>query len=200
MRINLANRITLVRIFLVPALAIAMLDGRHVLALGVFVLAAVSDAADGIVARRLRQRTTLGAILDPLADKALILTAFVLLGRRQEPYLSLPQGLVALVIFRDVLIVVGVAVIHLVTGHVRWEPSWISKVNTNVQIYTVVTITLANALTSLGVGGAPLGALGALLQALIWTTAVTTSASGLDYAIRGVWMLSEQTSALNREE
>jgi cardiolipin synthase len=192
-KINLANRLTLLRIFLVPGLAVAMLDGRHVLAFALFAVAAVTDAIDGIVARRLNQRTTLGAILDPLADKALLLTAFVLTGSEQDPFIGLPNWLVAAVVFRDILIVVGVGVIHLLTGHVRWGPSWISKVTTNAQIYTVAAALLANCLIGLGAADGAIAALRWLLHVLIWATLVTTVASGLDYTIRGARMLSEHT-------
>jgi cardiolipin synthase len=195
-KINLANRITLARIFLVPLLAVALLYHANDIALAIFIVAALTDAADGIVARRLNQRTTLGAILDPAADKAMLLTAFILMAQQPEPHISLPHWIVAIVVSREVLIIVGIGIIHLVTHHITWGPSWLSKVNTNAQIFTVVTVALANALIDHGVGSGIIVPLEGLLGALISVTLVTTVASGVDYTLRGVRMLSEQTDAL----
>jgi len=191
LRINLATRLTLLRIFLVPIIAIAMLYDRHGFALALFVFAAITDAADGIVARRWRQRSMLGAILDPLADKAMLMTAFILMGRETEPFVSLPMWLIAAVVFRDALIVVGLGVMHMLGVVVKWGPTWISKVNTNAQIYTVAAAMIANALIERSLWPSVLGVFLALLQGLIWATLITTAASGLDYTIRGVRMLSE---------
>ncbi len=193
MNIGLANWITLLRLFMVPAMAVALIEERHVLAFALFIAAAISDAVDGIIARCLSQRTTLGAILDPLADKALLLTAFILTAINHPPFASLPVWLVVAVVFRDIHILAGIAIIHLITGHVRWGASWMSKINTNVQIYTIVAILLINALRELEIDGGLITLIAWILSALIWATLVTTIASGIDYTIRGVKMLSEQT-------
>jgi cardiolipin synthase len=191
LNINLATRITLARIFLVPLLAVMLVQRRYDVALGVYVVAALSDALDGIVARRMNQRTTLGAILDPLADKAMILTAFILLGQASEPHLALPAWLVIFVVFRDLYIVVGIGVFHMIHGSVPWGASWISKVNTVAQIMTVLAALIANAMIEQGWAGVTLQALEMLLTAMIWLTLTTTIVTGIDYTLRGVHILSE---------
>lgn len=191
MRLNFATRLTLLRIFLVPVIAVAMLYDHHALALGLFALAAVTDAADGIIARRWHQRSTLGAILDPLADKALLMTVFILMGGEKPPFVDLPTWLIAAVIFRDALILVGLGVMQQLGVTVRWGPSWISKVNTNAQIFTVAAAMVANALIEAALWPALLGLILALLTGLIWATLATTVASGLDYTLQGIRMLGE---------
>lgn len=193
--LNLANSITLFRIFLVPALALMMLEGHHVWAVAVFAVAAVTDALDGIIARHWNQRTTLGAILDPLADKMMLVTAVVLLGLEESPYFSFPLWLVVAVVFRDVEIMLGVLLIHVHTGSVKWGPSWLSKGNTVAQILAVLTAMLGNALIQMGVEGGALSALRSALPVMIGIALVTTVSSCVDYTLRGMRHLGE-TEAL----
>ena len=168
---NLANLITLGRLLAVPLAVWLILDARLTEAFFLFLLAGVSDAVDGFIAKRYDQRTEFGAVLDPLADKALLVSLYVTLGIAQY----LPAWLVILVVFRDVLIVGGFILAKLLVLPLRFAPLYISKINTGLQI-VLVAYTLAR--LGLGFGGE------ALMTVLVWLTAATTVASGSAYLVR----------------
>jgi cardiolipin synthase (CMP-forming) len=168
---NVPNLITLGRLLAVPAAVWLILDGELTVAFVLFVLAGVSDGVDGFVAKHYDQRTELGALLDPIADKALLVSVYVTLGI--DSYL--PAWLVILVVFRDVLIIGGFVVIRLLDQPARWRPLIISKINTGLQIALVAVL-----LARLGLGLADFG----LVRVLIWTVAATTILSGAAYLIR----------------
>jgi len=128
--VSLPNIITLVRLLAVPLVVWLILQDRSVVAFWVFIGAGLSDAIDGFLARQLDLRTTLGTYLDPLADKALLVSVYVALGLTTY----LPDWLVILVVFRDVMIIGGVVLVALITGLLEMRPLWISKVNTTMQI------------------------------------------------------------------
>lgn len=169
---NLPNAITLLRLLLVPVTIWLILSEFYVTAFWVFVVAGVSDGIDGFLARHLNQKTLLGAILDPIADKALLVSIFVTLGIKDH----LPIWLVVLVVFRDVLIVGGYLLGHLLGRPSEVRPLWISKANTAAQI--------ALAAVALWEWTQP-RALGPVVDGLIWITAVTTTISGIAYIV--VW-------------
>jgi cardiolipin synthase len=166
--LNLPNLITLGRLLCVPLAIWLILGERYGLAFWVFVAAGVSDALDGWIAKRWDQRTPLGALLDPIADKALLAAVYITLGFAGE----LPHWLVILVVLRDLLIVVGYLLSH---GANAPEPLFISKVNTLVQIALV---------------GFVLARLGLdideqlVTSSLIAAAGVTTVWSGLSYLVR----------------
>ncbi len=132
------NIISIFRILLVPPVALALLEMRYGLALGLFLLAGISDGLDGYLARRYDWTTTLGAMLDPVGDKLLMVTSFLVLGWLGD----LPWWLVILVILRDVVIVTGAVFYRFLIGEVIFDPLLISKINTVCQIL-LVTVTLA---------------------------------------------------------
>jgi len=140
-----ANKITIVRILLVPFFVVEVLNyvgqGRelhHVLAIAAFLAASVCDGVDGYIARRYNQRSELGAILDPLADKLLLVAGIVLLSLHHEQYLPhLPLWLTATVISRDVLLLIGMVVIYYACGKVTVKPHVIGKVATVLQMVAV---------------------------------------------------------------
>lgn len=134
--ITIPNVITVVRLMLVPVAIDGLLDGRFGLAFWVFLIAGVSDGIDGWIARRFDQRSELGAFLDPIADKALLVSIFVVLGLVG----ILPTWLVILVVSRDVLIVGGVVVSWMLGRQVPIHPLMISKANTSVQIVFVALV------------------------------------------------------------
>jgi cardiolipin synthase len=140
-----ANQLTLLRMFLVPVFALCMLYRFPGWALVTFCIAGVTDAFDGWVARRAGQPTTLGAWLDPMADKLMLTSSFVVLT---IPGLGLanrlPFWLTALVISRDVLIVVTVAIVNLAIGRRTFRPSMFGKVATGTYIVTAVIAMLFN--------------------------------------------------------
>lgn len=135
---TLPNAITVARIIIVPAFVVAFVNNRLDMALALFVLAGASDALDGFLARVLRQRTKLGAMLDPVADKLLLVTAYTCLGLGG----LVASWLAVLVISRDVMLVGGLALLHFWGVNVRDQirPSWLSKFNTTAQIVLVIAI------------------------------------------------------------
>jgi cardiolipin synthase (CMP-forming) len=135
---TLANLITFARLIAVPVVIYALLTGQLGLAFGLFLAAGISDGIDGYIARRFNQRTELGAYLDPLADKALLISVYIVLAFLAE----LPLWLVMLVVSRDILIVVAVLVSSLMTRPVAIAPIFVSKANTAAQI-ALATLVLA---------------------------------------------------------
>lgn len=140
--LTLANQLTLLRMAMIPAFAILLVYGYVGSALVVFGLAGLTDLFDGLIARRAGQKTTLGAWLDPAADKLLLLTTFVVLTLPLDHLTHrIPLWLTLLMIGRDVGIVVTVAVVNLAIGRRTFHPSWLGKVATATFILTgVVTL------------------------------------------------------------
>ncbi len=128
--LTIPNLITLLRFVLVPAVIYAMLLGRMDWALAGFVVAGVSDGLDGFIARQFNQRSALGAYLDPMADKLLLVSVFVVLGLMGE----LPLWLVIAAVSRDALIVTAVLLSTVMGNPVEMKPIFVSKANTAVQI------------------------------------------------------------------
>jgi cardiolipin synthase (CMP-forming) len=128
--LNLPNLITIGRILLVPVIVWAIGSGQMQIAFLVFLIAGVSDAVDGFLAKRLSMTSDLGAHLDPLADKALIVSIYVALGITE----AIPRWLVILVVSRDILIVGGVMLAWFVGKPMRVKPVLVSKLNTAAQI------------------------------------------------------------------
>ena len=168
---DIPNLISALRIILVIPAAWLMLVSRFDMALAVILIAGLSDGLDGYLARRFRWRSRLGGLLDPLADKLLILAVYATLG-----WLALlPWWLVALVLLRDVVIVTGAVAYHVLVASLEAEPSFISKFNTVAQILlglVVIAMQIEPFMPSQGVW---------LLMGLV---TVTTLASGIDYVWR----------------
>lgn len=152
--VTLPNALTVVRMVLIPVFVGALYYQRFGWALAIFVVAGVTDGLDGLFARRFNQYSPLGQILDPIADKMLLVTSFVTLSLPSimEPsalvqphprHLPVPFWVTAAVISRDIFIVVGAAAINVVTGFRRFRPSWLGKANTAVQIAAVVLVLVA---------------------------------------------------------
>lgn len=169
--LNLPNLITLARLLSVPLTIWLILNDSYATAFWVFVCAGASDALDGFIAKRFDCRTELGALLDPVADKALLGSVFVALGLAG----LLPSWLVILVVFRDLLIVGGFMLIQTSTSPRQFDPLYISKINTLMQI-AVVAFVLAR----LGFEFAD----GEVTRFLVAAAGVTTVLSGLSYLVR----------------
>jgi cardiolipin synthase (CMP-forming) len=137
---NIPNTITLLRVLLVPLLAWFLLHGEYVAAVWVLLGAGISDALDGFIARRLNQLTYLGSILDPLADKFLIIVSACILALLG----LLPWWLTAVILLRDLIIVAGAIVYYLRAGSIEMNPSIPSKANTLVQT-CLIFLVLGNA-------------------------------------------------------
>jgi len=147
--VTVPNLLTVFRMVLIPVFASLLFYQRFVLALIVFIVAGVTDGLDGLLARRFDQRSQLGTILDPIADKLMLVTAFVVLSMRAvfpqplPPHLPVPFWVTVAVISRDVFILVGAAAINIVTGFRGFRPSMLGKINTTVQIIAIAAIIFA---------------------------------------------------------
>lgn len=168
----LPNLITLGRLLAVPLAVWLMLTDRLAAAFWLFLAAGISDAIDGYLARRLKARSELGAYLDPLADKCLLVSSYVTLGH--EGHIEI--WLVILVVFRDVIIIGGAILYHTLTQSLTMQPLLISKLNTVLQIALIGVV-----LAELGLGiGSP-----EITQWLSYAVAASTLASGGAYV--AVW-------------
>lgn len=135
---TLANKITLLRILLVPVFVITLLYGPPVPALALFVFLALTDVLDGALARRLNQRTTLGTFLDPVADKLLLGATFLILSVQGK----IPTWVFVVVFSRDLLILLGWNLIYILTKTSTVEPRWLGKSTTAVQMAAVSVLLL----------------------------------------------------------
>jgi cardiolipin synthase len=170
--VNPANLISLARLIAVPVVVWAIITGELGLAFAIFVLAGLSDAVDGFVARHFTGQSVFGSYLDPLADKALLTSVYVALGH--EAYL--PVWLVILVVFRDILIIGGVMLLFtLGKGGAKMHPLLISKINTAAQII-LAAATLGGQATGMA---QPM-----IIAILVAIVAVTTVLSGTSYLVQ----------------
>ena len=147
--VTLPNVLTVFRMVLIPIFVSLLFYQRFILALAVFVVAGLTDGLDGLLARRFDQQSQLGTILDPIADKLMLVAAFVVLSMRgvfPQPlpkHLPVPFWVTVVVISRDVFIIVGAAAINIMTGFRGFRPSWLGKLNTTVQIVSIAAIIFA---------------------------------------------------------
>jgi cardiolipin synthase (CMP-forming) len=176
---NIPNLLTLLRIILVPVIVILLIQGLFLKALIVFVVAALSDVLDGFLARILRQKTALGAYLDPIADKALLASSFVTLSILHV----IPGWLAVIVISRDVIILLGIAVLSMMSISVNIRPTFVSKITTALQLSTVLIVLYDLSMPD---------SFHDLWQtAFFWLTALLTIISGLDYMMRGQKLMNQ---------
>jgi cardiolipin synthase len=171
---QLPNLITISRIALVPVLILLLKDEQYAASLAVFVIAGVSDGLDGYIAKRFHFQSRLGSILDPIADKILLLCSYVMLVLLNH----IPFWLMLTVVFRDLLIVGGYLIYTSMIGPVQMNPSWLSKFNTFLQIALVIIILGQQAL---GLVYAP------LVELLIYGVLLSTVASGVHYL--WIWLV-----------
>jgi cardiolipin synthase len=184
--INIANGLTAMRVLLVPLFVYLLMAGREKGALVVFAVCGLTDGLDGLLARRLRQRTLVGAYLDPIADKLLMATAFIVLA-----YIKVvPLWLTILVISRDLFILVGSSLYLLLIDSTDVRPTAISKLNTAVQIVTVVYF-LAYAAFPVVSRLLPAGEGSLVPPLVIGLCAMTTAVSGAQYLYMGIRTLSD---------
>lgn len=169
---GLANWLTIVRILLVPVLVICLAYNRAILALSTFIVAGVTDTMDGYIARTRGTKTRLGAFLDPLADKLLLIASFVTLTYKFPKIL--PFWLTVIVLSRDLLLTVVVVLIMLTGGQLNPTPTWLGKLTTVVQMLTVGV-----ALWVVG-GGHDFWL---MRKSLLVLTAVLTVGSGIQYLV-----------------
>jgi len=189
-----ANKITILRMLLIPFFVVEVLyhvkAGKPVhrwLAVSCFGLASVLDGVDGYIARRYHQRSELGAILDPLADKLLLVSGIIVLSFDQTPWLAtIPLWLTGTVIGRDILLLVGMVVIQMTVGHVQVRPRMLGKIATVLQMVVVLWILLRWD--------------GPWLSVWMIGAGVCTGGSGLLYVWDGVRQLGAHPSASAKSE
>ena len=170
--LTIPNLITLFRIILTPLFIIFLIQGNYRKAFVVFVLAGVSDLADGLIARTWQQKSRLGSYLDPLADKLLMAASFVTLSI----YHQIPSWLTVVVLSRDVILAVGVVIFRLADIPLVVRPSLAGKWTTTFQLITVGFVLL-NKIWAFP----PL-----VLPVFFWVTGALTTISGLQYFFRGI--------------
>jgi cardiolipin synthase (CMP-forming) len=172
--LTVPNLLTLLRMALIPVFASLLYYGYSATALAVFVIAGISDGVDGFIARRFKQESELGTIMDPIADKLLMTTAFIILTMpnvmRPARHLPVPFWVTAAVIGRDVLIVTVAGAINVMTGFRGFKPSWLGKVSTFVQVVAVGLILLS-----------PVAGLSFYLPTVYTTVAFFAVVSGIHY-------------------
>lgn len=175
---NIPNILTLLRIIMVPVIVILLIQGSFLKALLVFVAAGLTDILDGFLARVLHQQTELGAYLDPIADKALLISSFLTLSILH----IIPGWLAVIVISRDCIILLGISVLTIMSISVEIRPAFVSKVTTALQLITV--------LLSLSALCLPGGIREMWLLPFYWATAFVTIVSGLNYMARGMKIIN----------
>lgn len=178
-----ANQLTLCRLLAVPCVVILVLYGYSGWALITFTIAGITDALDGVIARRSGQRTSLGAFLDPMADKLLLVSTFVVLTLEREPPMPnvIPVWLTVLVISRDVVIVLTVAVVNLSLGKREFHPSTLGKIATVLYVLTCAFTLLFNSL----------GRSSGIVDFMVYAALVVTVASGLHYILHVARLVNE---------
>ncbi|MCH7865379.1 MAG: CDP-alcohol phosphatidyltransferase family protein [Proteobacteria bacterium] len=184
---NVPNLITLARLFSVPVVVWLILDGDMLVAFWVFLVAALSDAADGIIAKQFDSETVFGAFLDPIADKALLVSVYLTLGH--QGYLE--TWLVIMVVFRDLVIVGGAILFHTVTLSLTMQPLLISKVNTFMQLVLAIIV--------LGMEGFKMVD-GMAIDIIAYIVVVTTVWSGVGYVVKWSRRAAAMETAGDREK
>lgn len=175
--LNLPNILTLIRILITPLFIICLIKGAYQMALLLFTLAGVTDGLDGLLARLLNQKTTVGAYLDPIADKLLLVSAFVTLAIQR----MIPAWLTVVVISRDVLIIIGIAILEVSKVAYRIQPSMVSKCTTVSQLATIFLLLLS----------VQTAIVEHALLPVFWLTTALSIASGLHYIYLGIQIMPD---------
>ena len=185
--LNLPNCLTLIRILTIPVFLEFLAYHLYREALWVFIFGGFTDFLDGFVARRMKQQTALGAYLDPVADKLLVISSFIMLAAIE----GIPMWLTVVVIARDILILTGFATIYvLVEERLQVKPTRIGKWSTTLQLLTLgiaVGLLYDPKLFSMRV-----------LDLFVWSTALATIVSGCQYLYRGLVWLQNQAPSIGR--
>ncbi|MBZ5497900.1 MAG: CDP-alcohol phosphatidyltransferase family protein [Acidobacteriia bacterium] len=186
MLLTYANQLTILRMIFVPCFVLLLIYGHPRSAMLVFVIAGFTDGLDGLLARKLQQKTVLGSFLDPMADKLLLTAAFITLTVPSVPVaFHIPVWLTVTSISRDLLIALAALIIHLQTGHTEFSPSFLGKCTTAGQLITVALVLLANLTPRVE----------PILDPLVIATLLVTVASGLHYFYRSVKLIDSYQRA-----
>ncbi len=170
--LNWPNRLTILRILFIPVFAISLLYHRNGTALLIFCLAGISDGLDGFIARSYGQKTKLGTFLDPTADLLLLSTAFIVLAMLDR----IPVWLTVIVISRNVIVVMGTAILFIINEYVKISITLLGKATTFFQL-AFILFTLSSDYLPANTYN--------IFKALLWTTTILTVVSGLQYIAIG---------------
>jgi cardiolipin synthase (CMP-forming) len=174
------NQITLLRLIFVPFIVITLVDGNFGWALVLFIVAGISDGLDGLLARLLNQRTVLGQYLDPIADKLLLSTLFLVLSITHK----IPWKFTVLVFSRDLMILVTCAVLFAATSYRDFRPSIYGKLNTGVQVGALFFVLLNSYTAGINSEVSKSLWIHLTMHALLWSVFVLTIISGVHYVLR----------------
>ncbi len=195
--ITLPNLLTVMRMALIPVFVSLLVYQRFGWALLVFVVAGVTDGLDGLLARKFEQGSELGRILDPIADKLMLVTAFIALSQRSiwphplPRHFPIPFWVTAAVISRDIFIIVGAAAINMVTGFRGFRPSFLGKASTTVQICAIVVVLVVAHFPSVS---------GYVLPSVYATVFILAIASGVHYIFHATRLLNEGGKTLPEDQ
>ena len=186
MLLTYANQLTILRMIFIPCFVLFLIYDHSTLAILLFILAGITDGLDGLLARMFHQKTALGSLLDPIADKLLLTAAFVTLTVPSVPVAyHIPAWLTVTAISRDLIIAVAALIIHLQTGYTKFPPSFLGKCTTALQLIMVAFVLGANLTPRV----LP------VLDELVLATLLVTVASGLHYAYRSVRLIESLQKA-----
>ena len=208
MKLNWANRITILRIILIvpfvsfmlkindPELSEGMRNGVRYLAILLFLVMAISDGLDGYLARKKKQVTRLGTFLDPVADKLLMTSACLLLasGRGQVGVFRLPPTVVVLIIGKDLFLTIGFIIVYMITSQAQIRAAWIGKVATALQLSMVMAILIGPEVSVFITGWIW------LLQVLWWSAAGTAILATLLYIRNGSRFIEQYERSVNGKD
>lgn len=147
-------------------------------AFGIFLFAIFTDALDGLIARKLKLKTKLGTFLDPFADKLLLLSGFIGITSSKAFQIAPPLWAIVIIVFRDLLIVSGLLIIFLSTGHITIRPNKLGKLTTFFQMFAIAALLLESGFS----------------RFVLWFTVILTILSGLAYTMRGIRLLNVKHS------
>jgi cardiolipin synthase (CMP-forming) len=181
---NLPNVITIFRILLIPVFIILLLYNHFHWALAVFAFSGVTDGLDGFIARKSNQRTVLGAYLDPMADKLLLIAGFVTLSFLK----IIPLWMTIVLVSRDLILIFGTLILHMIQGYLEISPSWLGKCTTVTQMIYILAVLFVMVFDQ---GSA-------ILFPLLFLTLMLTVVSGLHYIFRAIWFLNAHAEHSSR--
>jgi cardiolipin synthase (CMP-forming) len=174
-KFTIPNLLSVLRMGLVPLFIIAVLDGHSLRALILFLAAGITDVLDGFIARFANQKSALGTLLDPIADKVLLISAYIVLAIPSlNQGVQIPVWITVIVIARDVLMVIVALIVFLAVGPRPFPPTVLSKINTFAQLTAVLVVLLSARLQNLE----------PIAMTLLYVVVVLTLSSGIDYVIR----------------
>ena len=183
--LNIPNFLTILRVIAIPGFIVALVYEYTGLALVIFVGCGLTDGLDGFIARTFHQRTEIGAFLDPLADKLLLISSFITLAVLELPY-KIPFWLIVTAISRDIIISVGVTALFMLGKKLQIAPTWLGKFTTFCQVTLIIVVLFYNYTAT----RYPELFLPQIIFPLCWITFAISVASGLGYVYQGIQLLN----------